>query len=184
MHGGHDGRDVRTGEHVLMEAGIHHRVHILGECASVNAHPTASSCACRTSASIVKVSTCTLEHLFQTSDAYVVGVYLPRYRCFNILNSIEGIASYPVLAETFGGLFRCYTPKSAPKLPASTELTNHLAKMGFSVNLRGEDERPSRKQQQGGGTQSAERTVTASEGKRKEEVDEQGEDGDEDDDSE
>jgi hypothetical protein len=72
------------------------------------------------------------------------GVFLPRYRCFNILNSASGTAAYPVLSETFGALFRCYPPKIAPKLPPSTELTNHLAKMGFSVNVRGEDDRQPR----------------------------------------
>jgi hypothetical protein len=118
------------------------------------------------------------------TDARGAGVYLPRYRCFNIMGTGAGAAggaSYPVLAETFGGLFRCYPPKIAPKLPASTELTNYLAKMGLSVNLRGEDDRPAR----GRGKKRPDEEASSSTGKRKvtEETHEQ-DDGDDDDESE
>jgi hypothetical protein len=86
------------------------------------------------------------------------------------MNSVDGSTSNPVLAETLGGLFRCYAPKVAPKLPPSTELTNHLARLKFAVNVRGEATRSKRS----AGSQQDESMLA--EGKDEDEEDEDDED--------
>jgi hypothetical protein len=97
-----------------------------------------------------------------------VGVYLPRYRCFNVLNGMDGpLGERPVLAEVYGSLFRSYPAKLAPRLPPTTELTNHLAKMGCQVKVRGGDGRKTRAKR-GASTKSKRRAPASESGSNEE----------------
>ncbi|KDR75763.1 hypothetical protein GALMADRAFT_140370 [Galerina marginata CBS 339.88] len=72
------------------------------------------------------------------------GVFILRYRAFDIFSGIPGNPHAPVLAELYGGPFKVYSTREFPGLEPSTELTKNLSKYGVRVTLR-DAERKSRK---------------------------------------
>ncbi|KAH9485023.1 putative velvet family sexual development regulator [Psilocybe cubensis] len=72
------------------------------------------------------------------------GVFILRYRAFDIFSGINGSPPSPVLAELYGGPFKVYSTREFPGLEPSTELTKNLSKYGVRVTLR-DAERKSKK---------------------------------------
>ncbi|KZT72031.1 hypothetical protein DAEQUDRAFT_763503 [Daedalea quercina L-15889] len=72
--------------------------------------------------------------LFAFADLAVCegGLFLLRYRTFNIFNITVSGAPVPILAECYGGVFRVYNTQNFPGLHPSTELTKRLSSMGTS----------------------------------------------------
>ncbi|KAF8490393.1 velvet factor-domain-containing protein [Gautieria morchelliformis] len=64
------------------------------------------------------------------------GLFILRYRMFDILSRMEGSEDIPVLAQCYSGPFAIYSTTEYPGLRASTELTKHLSRYGIRVNLR------------------------------------------------
>lgn len=92
------------------------------------------------------------------------GLFILRYRVFNIFGKVQGKTEIPVLAECYGGPFRIYSTKEFPGLRPSTDLTKvsnrtcsaywfteyllqHLSMFGVRLNLRETE----RKRRRGGG---------------------------------
>ncbi|KAF9526592.1 velvet factor [Crepidotus variabilis] len=72
------------------------------------------------------------------------GVFILRYRAFDIFSGVESSQHAPILAELYGGPFKVYSTREFPGLEPSTELTKDLSKYGVRVTLR-DAERKSRK---------------------------------------
>ncbi|CAA7259065.1 unnamed protein product [Cyclocybe aegerita] len=72
------------------------------------------------------------------------GVFILRYRAFDIFSGVPGNPHTPVLAELYGGPFKVYSTREFPGLEPSTELTKNLSKYGVRVTLR-DAERKSKK---------------------------------------
>lgn len=72
------------------------------------------------------------------------GVFVLRYRVFDLYGSPKEHVDRTMRAECFGGPFRVYSTKDFPGLQASTDLTKHLARWGVRLNIR-EVERKRRK---------------------------------------
>ncbi|PPQ93803.1 hypothetical protein CVT25_013512 [Psilocybe cyanescens] len=72
------------------------------------------------------------------------GVFILRYRAFDIFSGINGSPHSPVLAELYGGPFKVYSTREFPGLEPSTDLTKNLSKYGVRVTLR-DAERKSKK---------------------------------------
>ena len=51
------------------------------------------------------------------------GVFILRYRTFDIFSGVAGNLNPPVLAEVYGGAFKVYSTREFPGLEPSTELT-------------------------------------------------------------
>lgn len=51
------------------------------------------------------------------------GVFILRYRAFDIFSGVAGSPHPPVLAELYGGAFKVYSTREFPGLEPSTELT-------------------------------------------------------------
>ena len=64
------------------------------------------------------------------------GLFVPRYRFFDLFSRTAYSEDVPVLAECVGGTFAVYSTKEFPGLKASTELTKHLNRWGIRVNIR------------------------------------------------
>ncbi|KAF8967886.1 velvet factor-domain-containing protein [Flammula alnicola] len=76
------------------------------------------------------------------------GVFILRYRAFDIFSSVPGTPHAPVLAELYGGPFKVYSTREFPGLEPSTDLTRTLSKYGVRVTLR-DAERKSKKRPKG-----------------------------------
>jgi len=76
--------------------------------------------------------------VFADLSVKVEGDYILRYRCFDVLSQAAGTtpAKQPVLAQCVGGAFRVYPTKECPRLPASTELSKRLSRLGVRINIR------------------------------------------------
>ncbi|KAF8806458.1 hypothetical protein BYT27DRAFT_7224235 [Phlegmacium glaucopus] len=74
------------------------------------------------------------------------GVFILRYRAFDIFSGVSGSPHPPVLAELYGGAFKVYSTREFPGLEPSTELTRNLSKYGVRVTLR-DAERKSKKRE-------------------------------------
>jgi len=72
------------------------------------------------------------------------GVFILRYRSFDIFSAVPGNPHAPVLAELYGGPFKVFSTREFPGLEPSTDLTRNLAKYGVRVTLR-DAERKSKK---------------------------------------
>ncbi|KIJ30586.1 hypothetical protein M422DRAFT_783935 [Sphaerobolus stellatus SS14] len=75
-------------------------------------------------------------YVFSDLSVRTEGLFILRYRMFDIFSRMEGSEDIPVLAECHGGPFAIYSTKEFPGLRASTELTKHLSRYGIRVNLR------------------------------------------------
>jgi hypothetical protein len=51
------------------------------------------------------------------------GIFILRYRAFDIFSAIPGIPHAPVLAELYGGPFKVFSTRDFPGLEPSTDLT-------------------------------------------------------------
>ena len=51
------------------------------------------------------------------------GIFLLRYRTFDIFSFVSGTSKRPIQAELYGGSFKVYSTRDFPGLQASTELT-------------------------------------------------------------
>lgn len=78
----------------------------------------------------------TIIYVFSDLSVRTEGIFILRYRMFDIFSRMEGSEDIPVLAECHGGPFAIYSTKEFPGLRASTELTKHLSRYGIRVNLR------------------------------------------------
>jgi hypothetical protein len=76
------------------------------------------------------------------------GYFLLRYRVFDLFSKAVQQQDLSIQAECYGGTFRVYSTKEFPGLRASTELTKHLVRYGFRLNIR-ETERKRRKKNDG-----------------------------------
>jgi hypothetical protein len=76
------------------------------------------------------------------------GYFLLRYRVFDLFSKAAQQQDLSIQAECYGGTFRVYSTKEFPGLRASTELTKHLVRYGFRLNIR-ETERKRRKKNDG-----------------------------------
>ncbi|EMD37537.1 hypothetical protein CERSUDRAFT_114167 [Gelatoporia subvermispora B] len=85
-----------------------------------------------------------LVFVFPELAVQLEGVFVLRYRVFNIFARTAGEQCIPVIAECYGGPFRVYSTKEFPGLRASTELTKHLSSLGIRTHIR-EHERKRRK---------------------------------------
>ncbi|KIM40220.1 hypothetical protein M413DRAFT_413646 [Hebeloma cylindrosporum] len=72
------------------------------------------------------------------------GIFILRYRAFDIFSAVPGFPHAPVLAELYGGPFKVFSTREFPGLEPSTDLTRNLAKYGVRVTLR-DAERKSKK---------------------------------------
>ncbi|KAF9474552.1 hypothetical protein BDN70DRAFT_908467 [Pholiota conissans] len=72
------------------------------------------------------------------------GIFILRYRAFDIFSSVAGSPHAPILAEMYGGPFKVYSTREFPGLEPSTDLTRTLSKYGVRVTLR-DAERKSKK---------------------------------------
>ncbi|KAF8583784.1 hypothetical protein K439DRAFT_1390188 [Ramaria rubella] len=75
-------------------------------------------------------------YVFSDLSVRTEGLFILRYRMFDIFSRMEGSEDIPVLAECYSGPFAIYSTKEFPGLRASTELTKHLSRYGIRVNLR------------------------------------------------
>ncbi|EPQ51773.1 hypothetical protein GLOTRDRAFT_11626, partial [Gloeophyllum trabeum ATCC 11539] len=84
--------------------------------------------------------------MFVFSDLAVKreGMFILRYRFFDIFSRARDHTDLAVLAECYGGPFRVYSTKEFPGLQASTALTKQISLWGVRTNLR-ETERKRRK---------------------------------------
>jgi len=64
------------------------------------------------------------------------GHFILRYRVFDIFSTPIDHTDRVIQAECYGGVFRVYSTKEFPGLPASTELTKQLARWGVRLNIR------------------------------------------------
>ncbi|KJA28986.1 hypothetical protein HYPSUDRAFT_128126 [Hypholoma sublateritium FD-334 SS-4] len=78
------------------------------------------------------------------------GVFILRYRAFDIYSNVPDSPHKPVLSELYGGPFKVYSTREFPGLEPSTELTRTLSKYGVRVTLR-DAERKSKKRGKGPG---------------------------------
>jgi len=51
------------------------------------------------------------------------GIFILRYRAFDIFSAVPGIPHAPVLAELYGGPFKVFSTREFPGLEPSTDLT-------------------------------------------------------------
>ncbi|PPR00981.1 hypothetical protein CVT24_000275 [Panaeolus cyanescens] len=72
------------------------------------------------------------------------GVFILRYRTFDLFSTIMDVVHPPALAELYGGSFKVYSTREFPGLEPSTALTKALALCGVRVTLR-DAERKSKK---------------------------------------
>jgi len=72
------------------------------------------------------------------------GVFVLRYRVFDIYSGASGAERSPIFAELYGGSFKVYSTRDFPGLDPSTDLTKSLSKYGVRVTLR-DAERKSKK---------------------------------------
>ncbi|CCM02856.1 uncharacterized protein FIBRA_04968 [Fibroporia radiculosa] len=85
-----------------------------------------------------------LMFIFSDLAVRAEGLFMLRYRAFDILSNAFGHVAVPVLAQCFGGVFKIYSSKEFPGLPASTDLTKYISRFGVRLNSR-EQERKRRK---------------------------------------
>ncbi|KAF8510834.1 velvet factor-domain-containing protein [Gautieria morchelliformis] len=74
--------------------------------------------------------------VFSDLSVRTEGLFILRYRMFDIFSRMEGSEDVPVLAQCYSGPVAIYSTKEFPGLRASTELTKHLSRYGICVNLR------------------------------------------------
>jgi len=72
------------------------------------------------------------------------GVFILRYRVFDIYSGTTGGEQSPIFAELYGGSFKVYSTRDFPGLEPSTDLTKSLSTYGVRVTLR-DAERKSKK---------------------------------------
>lgn len=77
-----------------------------------------------------------LMFIFADTSVKTEGVFIPRYRCFDVFSTVSGANERPILAECLGTPFRVYSTKTCPVLPPSTSLTKLLSRVGVRVNVR------------------------------------------------
>ncbi|KAG7095605.1 hypothetical protein E1B28_006332 [Marasmius oreades] len=85
-----------------------------------------------------------LMFVFSDLAVKIEGLFINRYRIFDIFSRAAGHSDLVVQAECYGGPFRVYSTKEFPGLQASTELTKLIARYGVRLNIR-ETERRRRK---------------------------------------
>jgi len=73
------------------------------------------------------------------------GHFILRYRVFDIFSTPIDHTDRVIQAECYGGVFRVYSTKEFPGLPASTELTKQLARWGVRLNIREAERKRRRK---------------------------------------
>ncbi|XP_006455353.1 hypothetical protein AGABI2DRAFT_76149, partial [Agaricus bisporus var. bisporus H97] len=76
------------------------------------------------------------------------GTFTLRYRIFDLFSPTPDprVTTFNILAECWAkGSFRIYSTKEFPGLPASTELTKHLARWGVRLNIRETERRRRRR---------------------------------------
>ncbi|KAF8897066.1 velvet factor-domain-containing protein [Gymnopilus junonius] len=73
------------------------------------------------------------------------GVFILRYRVFDLYSGVPGNPHAPVLAELYGGPFKVYSTREFPGLEPSTELTKNLSKYGVRVTLRDAERKSKRR---------------------------------------
>ncbi|KZP21308.1 hypothetical protein FIBSPDRAFT_919604 [Athelia psychrophila] len=66
----------------------------------------------------------------------IEGVFILRYRAFDIFSKKYNDNELAIQSECYGGAFRVYSTKDFPGLQASTELTKDLARWGVRLNIR------------------------------------------------
>lgn len=59
------------------------------------------------------------------------GVFILRYRAFDIFSGVPGTQDAPILAELYGGPFKVYSTREFPGLEPSTELTKVSSSSGL-----------------------------------------------------
>ncbi|KAF8597546.1 hypothetical protein BDV93DRAFT_610318 [Ceratobasidium sp. AG-I] len=74
--------------------------------------------------------------VFADLSVKLEGLFVYRYRCFDLFSRVAGSEDIPIAAELFSGVFEIYSTKEFPGLQASTPLTKHLGLWGVRVNLR------------------------------------------------
>ncbi|KAF9269478.1 hypothetical protein L218DRAFT_953092 [Marasmius fiardii PR-910] len=85
-----------------------------------------------------------LMFVFSDLAVKIEGLFILRYRIFDIFSRADGHRDLVVQAECYGGPFKVYSTKEFPGLQASTELTKLIARYGVRLNIR-ETERRRRK---------------------------------------
>ncbi|KAM6502467.1 Velvet factor domain containing protein [Amanita muscaria] len=70
------------------------------------------------------------------------GTFMLRYRAFDIWSLVSGPDQHPVLAESYGAIFRVYSTRDFPGLQASTELTKAVSRYGVRVTMRDSERKP------------------------------------------
>ncbi|KAK2460748.1 hypothetical protein APHAL10511_007218 [Amanita phalloides] len=73
------------------------------------------------------------------------GYFILRYRVFDIFAKPVDHTERVIQAECYGGIFRVYSTKEFPGLPASTDLTKQLARWGVKLNIREAERKRRRK---------------------------------------
>jgi len=101
----------------------------------------------------------------------IEGVFVLRYRVFDIFSKGYDTNELAVQAQSYGLPFKVYSTKEFPGLRASTDLTKQLARWGVRLNIR-EAERKRRKK----GDHSP--SPPSARGKRKKAVDRDGDGSD------
>ncbi|KAL0071207.1 hypothetical protein AAF712_001773 [Marasmius tenuissimus] len=86
----------------------------------------------------------TLMFVFSDLAVKTEGLFILRYRTFDIFSRASGQEDLVIQAECYGGPFKVYSTKEFPGLQASTELTKLIARYGVRLNIR-ETERKRRK---------------------------------------
>ncbi|KAF8492459.1 velvet factor-domain-containing protein [Gautieria morchelliformis] len=74
--------------------------------------------------------------VFSDLSVRTEGLFVLRYRMFDIFSRMEGSEDIHVLAQCYSGPFGIYSTTEFPGLRVSTELTKHLSRYGVRVNLR------------------------------------------------
>ncbi|KAF8503974.1 velvet factor-domain-containing protein [Gautieria morchelliformis] len=74
--------------------------------------------------------------VFSDLSVRTEGMFILRYRMFDIFSRMEGSEDVPVLAQCYSGPVAIYSTKEFPGLRPSTELTKHLSRYGIRVNVR------------------------------------------------
>lgn len=69
------------------------------------------------------------------------GVFLLRYRVFDIFSSVPGNPHAPVLAGLYGSPFKVFSTGEFPGLKPSTDLTKDLVRFGVRLNVREAEQR-------------------------------------------
>lgn len=106
-----------------------------------------------------------LMFVFADLAVKIEGIFILRYRVFDIFSKGYHSSELAVQAECYGGPFRVYSTKEFPGLHASTDLTKQLARWGVRLNIR-ETERKRRKK----GEQRSTSPLASAKGKGKHHV--------------